>query len=85
MNLLMADKNVKVIMINIFGGITRCDDVAKGLVTALNELKVDIPIVIRLSGTNAEEGLRIIAEHNLPTVKSLSEAAKEAIRLVNSL
>jgi len=85
MNLLMSDKNVKVIMINIFGGITRCDDVAKGLVTALDQLKVDIPIVIRLSGTNAEEGLRIIKEHNLPTVGSLSEAAKEAIRLVNSL
>lgn len=84
MNLLMSDKNVKVIMINIFGGITRCDDVARGLVTALNELKVDIPIVIRLSGTNAEEGLRIIAEQNLPTVKSLSEAAQKAIRLVNA-
>lgn len=85
MNLLMSDKNVKVIMINIFGGITRCDDVAKGLVTALDQLKVDIPIVIRLSGTNAEEGLRIIKEHNLPTVGSLSEAAQEAIRLVNGL
>ncbi|MFZ4581157.1 MAG: ADP-forming succinate--CoA ligase subunit beta [Paludibacter sp.] len=85
MNLLMSDKNVKVIMINIFGGITRCDDVANGLITALNQLKVDIPIVIRLSGTNAEEGLRIIAEHNLPIVGSLSEAAQEAIRLVKSL
>ena len=85
MNLLMSDKNVKVIMINIFGGITRCDDVAKGLVAALEQLKVEIPIVIRLSGTNAEEGLRIIKEHNLPIVGSLSEAAQEAIRLVNSL
>ena len=84
MNLLMSDKNVKVIMINIFGGITRCDDVARGLVTALDQMKVDIPIVIRLSGTNAEEGLRIISEKNLPVVKSLSEAAKEAIRLVNN-
>jgi len=82
MNLLMSDKNVKVIMINIFGGITRCDDVAKGLVTALKQLNVDIPIVIRLSGTNAEEGLRILAENNLPTVGSLSEAAQAAIRLV---
>ncbi len=82
MNLLMSDKNVKVIMINIFGGITRCDDVAKGLVTALKQLNVDIPIVIRLSGTNAEEGLRILAENNLPTVSSLSEAAQAAIRLV---
>ena len=82
MNLLMSDKNVKVIMINIFGGITRCDDVANGLIIALDQLKVEIPIVIRLSGTNAEEGLRIIKERNLPTVSSLSEAAKEAIRLV---
>lgn len=81
MNLLLSDKNVKVIMINIFGGITRCDDVARGLVTALDQMKVDIPIVIRLSGTNAEEGLKIIAERNLPTVNSLSEAAQEAIRL----
>jgi succinyl-CoA synthetase beta subunit len=84
MNLLLSDKNVKVIMINIFGGITRCDDVAKGLITALDIMKPDIPIVIRLSGTNAEEGLRIIGERNLPTVKSLSEAAQEAIRLANS-
>ena len=83
MNLLMSDKNVKVIMINIFGGITRCDDVARGLVIALDQMKVDIPIVIRLSGTNAEEGLRIIKDRNLPTVGSLSEAAQEAIRLIS--
>ena len=81
MNLLLSDKNVKVIMINIFGGITRCDDVARGLVSALDQMKVTIPIVIRLSGTNAEEGLKIINDYNLPTVKSLSEAAQEAIRL----
>ena len=81
MNLLLSDKNVKVIMINIFGGITRCDDVARGLVTALDAMKVDIPIVIRLSGTNAEAGLKIISDYNLPTVSSLSEAAQEAIRL----
>jgi succinyl-CoA synthetase beta subunit len=85
MNLLTSDKNVKVIMINIFGGITRCDDVAKGLVTALNQLKMEIPIVVRLSGTNAEEGLRIIAEQNIPVVGSLSDAAREAIRLVNAM
>jgi len=83
MNLLLSDKNVKVIMINIFGGITRCDDVARGLMIALEEMHADIPIVIRLSGTNSEEGLRIISEKNLPTVKSLSEAAQEAIRLAN--
>jgi succinyl-CoA synthetase beta subunit len=83
MNLLLSDHHVKVIMINIFGGITRCDDVARGLVSALDEMKVDIPIVIRLSGTNAEEGLKIIKDYNLPTVNSLSEAAQEAVRLVS--
>lgn len=83
MNLLLSDKNVKVIMINIFGGITRCDDVARGLITALDEMKVDIPIVIRLSGTNAEEGLRIIKERNLPIVGSLSEAAQYAIKAIS--
>jgi len=83
MTLLMSDKNVKVIMINIFGGITRCDDVAKGIVIALDQMKLEIPIVIRLSGTNAEEGLKIIKEKNLPTVRSLSEAAQEAIRLIS--
>src|ERR1035437_1188346 len=81
MNLLLSDKNVKVIMINIFGGITRCDDVARGLVTALDQMKVEIPIVIRLSGTNAEEGLRIISEYNLPTVKTMTQAAQMAISL----
>ena len=85
MNLLLSDKNVKVIMINIFGGITRCDDVARGLVTALDAMKVDIPIVIRLSGTNAEAGLKIISDYNLPTVSSLSEAAQEAIRLAKQV
>ncbi len=81
MNLLLSDKNVKVVMINIFGGITRCDDVARGLVTALNQMKVDIPIVVRLSGTNARQGLEIIKEANLPVVNTMSEAAQEAIRL----
>jgi succinyl-CoA synthetase beta subunit len=81
MNILLSDKNVKAVMINIFGGITRCDDVAKGLVTALDEIKTDIPIVIRLSGTNAKEGREIIADYGLPIVKTMSEAAQKAIEL----
>ena len=81
MNILLGDKNVKAVMINIFGGITRCDDVARGLVTALDILKTDIPIVIRLSGTNAKEGLEIIKAYGLPTVSTMSEAAKKAIEL----
>ncbi len=81
MNILLSDKNVSAVMINIFGGITRCDDVARGLVAALDVIKTDIPIVIRLSGTNAKEGLEIIKETGLPTVETMSEAAKKAIEL----
>ncbi len=81
MNILLSDKNVNAVMINIFGGITRCDDVARGLVLALEEIKTDIPIVIRLSGTNAKEGLEIIKDYGLPTVSTMSEAAKKAIEL----
>jgi succinyl-CoA synthetase beta subunit len=79
MNILLSDKNVTAVMINIFGGITRCDDVARGLVTALTEIKTEIPIVIRLSGTNSKEGLKIIKDFGLPTVLTMSEAAKKAI------
>jgi len=81
MNILLSDKNVTAVMINIFGGITRCDDVARGLVTALTEIKTKMPIVIRLSGTNAKEGLEIIKGFGLPTVSTMSEAAKKAIEL----
>jgi succinyl-CoA synthetase beta subunit len=80
-SLILSDKNVKVLMINIFGGITRCDDVAKGLLTALNQIDVTVPIVARLSGTNAELGLKILQETNLVTVKTMSEAAEKAIKL----
>ena len=81
MNLLLSDKNVKVVMINIFGGITRCDDVAKGLLEALRQLDVQVPIVVRLSGTNAKEGLEILKGTNLTVVESMSEAAQKAIAL----
>ena len=81
MNILLNDKKVTAVMINIFGGITRCDDVAKGLIKAMEVIKTDIPIVVRLSGTNAKEGLELLKQTNLPTVSSMSEAAKKAIEL----
>lgn len=81
MNILLNDKNVKAVMINIFGGITRCDDVAKGLIKAMEVISTNIPIVVRLSGTNAAEGLELLKKTNLPTVSSMSEAAKKAIEL----
>lgn len=81
MNILLSDKSVKAVMINIFGGITRCDDVARGLLTALDQIKTDIPIVVRLSGTNAKEGLELLQATGLPTVSTMSEAAQKAIAL----
>lgn len=81
MNILLSDKNVKAVMINIFGGITRCDDVARGLIKALEEIKTEIPIVVRLSGTNAKEGLELLKSTGLPTVGTMSEAALKAIEL----
>jgi succinyl-CoA synthetase beta subunit len=83
MNLILSDKNVKVVMINIFGGITRCDDVARGLVIALEKIKVEVPIVVRLSGTNSKEGLEILKQANLPIVETMSQAAQKAIELCN--
>ena len=60
MKLLLADRNVKVVLINIFGGITRCNDVATGLLEAFESLKENVPIVIRLAGTNEKEGREIL-------------------------
>jgi succinyl-CoA synthetase beta subunit len=68
-------------MINIFGGITRCDDVARGLITALDLIKTDIPVVVRLAGTNAHEGLEMLKSTGLPTVGTMREAALKAIEL----
>lgn len=84
MNLILSDENVKVVMINIFGGITRCDDVARGLLEALKQIDVNVPIVVRLSGTNAKEGLDILKGTNLTVVESMSVAAQKAIELAVS-
>jgi len=70
------------VLFNIFGGITRCDEVARGILQALDEVKTNIPMVIRLAGTNAEEGRAIIdAAHitNLASAATLTEAAKKAV------
>ena len=85
MNILLSDKNVQAVMINIFGGITRCDDVARGLIEALKTIRTSIPIVVRLSGTNAEEGLALLKQTGLPTVSTMKEAALKAIELSQSV
>lgn len=66
-------------MINIFGGITRCDEVANGIIEALDTIKTDVPFVIRLEGTNAAEGRKILEDANLPSAVTLAEAAQKAV------
>ena len=76
------DENVKALLINIFGGITRGDEVAKGVVAAIEELRVKIPIVVRIEGTNAEEARTILAKANLIPAKTVQEAANKVAQLV---
>ncbi|MPM34174.1 Succinate--CoA ligase [ADP-forming] subunit beta [bioreactor metagenome] len=83
MKLLLSDKNVKVVLINIFGGITRCDDVAKGLLEAFNQIKTDIPIVIRLTGTNEKEGRALLKDTKFHVAETMGEAGKIAVGLAN--
>lgn len=82
MKLLMEDGNVKVALFNIFGGITRCDDVAKGLLNALADLHVDFPIVVRLTGTNQLEAKEILKNSELIFEETMIDAAKRAVGLV---
>jgi succinyl-CoA synthetase beta subunit len=77
--LILSDPNVKAVLINIFGGITRGDEVARGILDALNQVKTDIPMVVRLAGTNAVEGLEILKEADMITAVTLSDAAQKAV------
>jgi len=67
--------------LNIFGGITRCDDVANGIVTAFKELNPEIPVVVRLTGTNEKAAHKILSSVNLPSADTLDEGVKKAIEL----
>ena len=84
--ILMADKNVKAVFINIFGGILRCDVLAAGVIAAVKELGVPVPIVIRMEGTNVEEGKRMLRESglNFTTADSMSEGANGVVSLANA-
>ncbi len=82
--LVTADPNVRAILINIFGGITRGDLVAQGIIEARQRVKVDVPIVVRLSGTNAEEGQRLLADAGLTATESMDAAAAEAVRAAHA-
>ena len=81
--ILMSDKKVKAVLINIFGGILRCDVLAQGVIAAVQELGVPVPIVIRMEGTNVDEGKRLLRESgmNFTTADSMDEAAKKVVQL----
>jgi len=79
--LVLSDQNVKAVLVNVFAGINRCDWVAQGVVQAVREVRVPVPLVVRLAGTNVEEGRRILQESGLPiiTAETLAEAAQRAV------
>ena len=80
--IILSDPDIKAILINIFGGITRGDEVARGILSALEEVKTEIPMVVRLVGTNAKEGLQILSDANMTTAETLVEAAKQVVAAV---
>jgi succinyl-CoA synthetase beta subunit len=84
--ILMSDRNVKAVLINIFGGILRCDVLAQGVIAAVKELGVPVPIVIRMEGTNVEEGKRMLKESglNFTTADSMGEAAENVVALAET-
>jgi succinyl-CoA synthetase beta subunit len=81
MEIILSDKNVKAILFNIFGGITRCDDVARGIVEALGRMKVGVPVVVRLTGTNEDAARKILQGIRVTPVATMDDGVKEAIRL----
>jgi malate-CoA ligase subunit beta len=85
--LVLADKNVKAMLVNIFAGINRCDWIAEGVVQAVRKIDMKVPLIVRLSGTNVEEGRKIIADSGLPiiTADTLAEAAEKAVKARNEV
>lgn len=79
LRIILTDPNVKAVLFNVFGGITRCDEVARGILVALEDVKPKVPMVVRLVGTNAEEGRKILADAKMITAETLADAAKKAV------
>src|SRR6184192_3876011 len=83
--ILIADENVKAILVNIFGGIMKCDVIAQGIINAVKAVKLPVPLVVRLEGTNVEGGKKLIAESGLPVITAgdLADAAQKAVHAAN--
>jgi len=79
LRIILSDPNVKAVLLNVFGGITRGDEVARGILSALEAMKTEVPLVIRLVGTNAEEGREILADADMITAETLADAAHKAV------
>jgi succinyl-CoA synthetase beta subunit len=84
LEVITSDENVNAILFNIFGGITRCDEIAKGIIEASRRINIDVPLVVRLDGTNSEEGLRLLADADLPDLhveKTMLGAAERVVEI----
>jgi succinyl-CoA synthetase beta subunit len=84
LRIILSDENVKTVLFNVFGGITRGDEVARGILSALDDIKTNVPMVIRLVGTNAEEGRQILANAKMITANTLAEAAQKAVAVAKN-
>ena len=84
LEIITSDPNVKVILFNIFGGITRCDDVANGIIEAIEKIDIELPIVIRLTGTNEDRALEILEDAGLSAYTSMDEVVKKAVELAGA-
>jgi len=80
LKIILRNKDIRVILINIFGGITRCDDIANGILAALKQIKIPVPLVIRLTGTNEKEAKALLAQAGLTTFTSMRQAVTEAVK-----
>ena len=80
--MILSNENVTAVLFNIFGGITRCDEVAKGLIEAFAQIEPEVPFVVRLDGTNDKEGRELLAQANLPNVHTESTMLGAAERVV---
>jgi succinyl-CoA synthetase beta subunit len=87
LEVITSDENVTAILFNIFGGITRCDEIAKGIIEAFARMDIGVPLVVRLDGTNSEEGLALLAEADLPNLhveKTMLGAAERVVEMANA-
>lgn len=83
LQIILTDKNVKAVLLNIFGGITRCDEVARGILMAMKDIRMEVPMVVRLVGTNEEEGRQLLSARKMITATTLADAAEKSVAIVH--